>query len=287
MWEWFGKLMRRAPLPDPSPAGRWDRAEAQAAADAALGRLRALSLPVCSLQVDDARPVGGDAHSSLAGPASLPPDLDWPVDARGWPLIFLAQLNFSDLPHLPDFPRSGVLAFFIGDDDLYGCDFSTTPQPGYRVLYFEDPTVLERRTRPEVDEAASPIWGAKAAIGMRLTGTAGQMAPAEFSHQGLAETAGWLDAGMPPDIWESFGDALVADTPDAMHFGGHPVFTQDDPRHDPAARAFDRVLLRLGYVYGPDFQMVWGDAGEAVFLLSADDLRARRFERAFFSWDCS
>ena len=31
---------------------------------------------------------------------------------------------------------------------------------------------------------------------------------------------------------------------------------------------------------------MWGDVGEAVFMIRADDLAARDFSRVAFYWDC-
>nr|WP_299908016.1 DUF1963 domain-containing protein [Sphingomonas bacterium] len=36
-----------------------------------------------------------------------------------------------------------------------------------------------------------------------------------------------------------------------------------------------------------DDYLLWGDVGEAVFLLPADDLRRRDWSRVAYSWDCS
>ena len=34
----------------------------------------------------------------------------------------MAQLNLDDMPPLPDFPHTGLLQFFVGDDELYGLE---------------------------------------------------------------------------------------------------------------------------------------------------------------------
>lgn len=82
-------------------------------------------------------------------------------------------------------------------------------------------------------------------------------------------------------------DALLWDETEARplrhHVGGHPAFTQDDFREPGAYGDFDRTLLRLT----SDANLLWGDCGEAVFLIRRDDLLQRDFSSAIFYWDCS
>ena len=49
----------------------------------------------------------------------MPKGFDYPVDPDGRPLSFLAQVNFADVPALPDYPNSGILQFYISNDEDY------------------------------------------------------------------------------------------------------------------------------------------------------------------------
>ena len=66
--------------------------------------------------------------------------MEYPTDSNGNQLILLAQINFELTPIGDDrFPDKGMLQFFIGTDDLIGCDFDyLTAQNGFRVVYHEN-----------------------------------------------------------------------------------------------------------------------------------------------------
>lgn len=57
----------------------------------------------------------------------------------------LAQINFADMPGLPDFPDTGILQFYISvSDDVYGLNFDDgCAQTGFCVKYFEHVTAEE------------------------------------------------------------------------------------------------------------------------------------------------
>ena len=67
------------------------------------------------------------------------------------------------------------------------------------------------------------------------------------------------------------------------HTGGFPAFTQSDIRGYPACADLDHTLLRLT----SDNNLMWGDAGECVFMMTSDDLAKGDFSRVAYSWDCS
>ena len=90
----------------------------------------------------------GDAHdrphiwqSKVGGNPYLLLNADYPRNANGEPLTLLAQVNFAEMPPLPDFSTSGLLQFFIdGTDDLCGMDFEYQSRENYRVVYYPEVT---------------------------------------------------------------------------------------------------------------------------------------------------
>ena len=58
--------------------------------------------------------------SKLLGTPYMPKGFDYPRDPAGRPLRLLAQINFADVPPLPDYPDSGILQFYISDDEEFG-----------------------------------------------------------------------------------------------------------------------------------------------------------------------
>jgi uncharacterized protein YwqG len=61
--------------------------------------------------------------SKYRGLPYLPKDAVYPLAIDGRPLVFLAQINFAELPQLAGYPETGLLQFFISDNDLYGLQF--------------------------------------------------------------------------------------------------------------------------------------------------------------------
>ena len=60
--------------------------------------------------------------SKFLGAPYLPIGTDYPKDKDGKPLILWAQLNFSEIPHLDDYPKNGIMQFFVSADGWYDCD---------------------------------------------------------------------------------------------------------------------------------------------------------------------
>ena len=69
--------------------------------------------------------------------------------------------------------------------------------------------------------------------------------------------------------------------------GGHPEFTQQDPRqeHD----GLDNYTINLLTMFSEDaekFVTVWGDQGTANWLITPEQLKNRDFSKVLFEWSC-
>jgi len=81
--------------------------------------LRSLARP--ALRLIDAGDAPTSATSSyVGGHPYLPHGTAWPVDEAGRARVFVAQVDFSALPPLPGFPTSGLLQWFVTDEDGHG-----------------------------------------------------------------------------------------------------------------------------------------------------------------------
>jgi uncharacterized protein YwqG len=238
----------------------------------------------------DLRPVPGApvtaAGSRLGGPVWLPAGEAWPLDREGRPLEFLAQLDFSDVPPLPDFPASGLIQVFVGRDDLFGCDFDDQAGGDFLLRWHER---LDGQGRlvppPPLDhESESSPWMDLAAreAGVALRGEPVLQRPTITDWRIDERWDGWLNRDGFTALEERLCEQEDGPGPH-HHIGGHPVFTQNDFREGAAFRDHDRCLLRLT----SDAYLMWGDCGEAVFTLPADALRQRDWSRVAYNWDCS
>ena len=61
---------------------------------------------------------------------------EYPKAQDGANLYLLAQINFSEVPNLADYPNRGLLQIFIKADDTYGCSFDSE-QKDWRIVWRE------------------------------------------------------------------------------------------------------------------------------------------------------
>lgn len=241
-----------------------------------------LALPAVELLPAPERPVTA-AGTRIGGPVWLRDGEAWPADESGTPLEFVAQVDFAELPPLPDFPEAGVLQFFVGTDDLYGAEFDDLMRGRIQVIWRPDgleggrlcppPRRTDETTpweRAEVRESGLPLAGRATVhrpdptdwrIDERLKG--------QLRRPGIDELQDYVYEHNP--------------TPEVHHVGGHPVFTQYDFRAPGRFDDYDRTLLRLT----SDRNLMWGDLGEAVFMIRRRDLLMRDFSAVIFHWDCA
>lgn len=243
-----------------------------------------LALPAVELLPAPERPVAAGG-TRIGGPVWLPEGEEWPADARGVPLEFVAQVDFAALPPLPDFPTSGLLQFFVGRDDLFGAVFEDPQRGSARVLWRPDGLEGARpHPQPALGADESHPWERTAVrdAGLPLAGRPGVHMPGAGDWRIEERLKGQLRR---PGI-EELDDVLDDDAgepPQLHHVGGHPVFTQHDFRAPGHCDEYDRTLLRLT----SDRNLIWGDCGEAVFLVRQSDLLRRDFSSAIFHWDCT
>jgi uncharacterized protein YwqG len=243
-----------------------------------------LALPAVELLPAPKRPVAAGG-TRIGGPVWLPEGEAWPADPQGCPLEFVAQVDFGELPPLPDFPTTGLLQFFVGRDDRFGADLDDPARGTARVFWRPDGIEGGRLLPPPVVTAEdSHPWQRPAVreAGLSLTGRAAvhraggsdwrieERLKGQHRRPGIEELDDLLDddRGLPPQL---------------HHVGGHPVFTQYDFRGPGQCDDYDRTLLRLT----SDRNLIWGDCGEAVFLVRRDDLLKRDFSSVIFYWDCT
>ncbi|KRD74730.1 DUF1963 domain-containing protein [Lysobacter sp. Root983] len=232
--------------------------------------------------------------SKVGGRAYWAAGRDYPRDPGGRPLVLLAQVDLAEA-RLDGAPQQGLLQFFISDSgDYYGANFDDPKHDGmdalrqargFRVVHWPDASA------PAVAPPARP--GGE----QRLPFEPDQ--PRRMRFIAERESLGSNDSGWPAAIGESLDERVEAyvrahpeQDSDALtdalferlsrsghKFGGHPDFTQSDPRE-----AGDRQVLLLQL--DSDEVMMWGDSGIANFFIDPDDLKRGEFGRVAYHWDC-
>lgn len=258
-----------------------------------VARLRAWTeanaLPAVYLDIAAGAPEPGGCR--LGGPAFLADGEAWPSDRNGDPMVFLAQIDFSAIPAIADFPRSGLLQVFIATNDIFGCNFDDPLAGDIRIIWREQQgagglhygeAVPDRLKRLGQPYDVVPFLNKAFPDGVRLVGRAADMTPTGADWRFIAQSDA-LVGNAKSDALDAFCRERDKEGGEGVHhIGGYPIFTQTDPRRRGRFEDYDRVLLRLS----SDDYIQWGDVGEACFLIRREDLLARDFSRVLYNWDC-
>lgn len=232
----------------------------------------------------------------LGGNPSLPPDAEWPVWPGHGPLTFVASVNCAELPGLDiPLPEDGTLLFFFFDgqlDDGEALVFYDDPESmaGARVLYVPAGVAVEERPSPE---GITPY--------PRLAISASTLATTQHRKKELARE--FLLAGGASEAEASAGaDEFERIAKLAAKAPWHQIGGFASPVQGPVELEVAKAVL--GVPWGdPQLEveatrwvllaqvdsqgdMMWGDSGALYWLIRPDDLAARRFDRAMFTWQC-
>ncbi|WP_334079177.1 YwqG family protein [Microbulbifer sp. M83] len=229
-------------------------------------------------------------QSKFGGRPYWPRDLDYPRADNGRSLFLLAQLNFEEIPELPSFPGlpdSGLLQFFITDDDLLGLPLDGAGvatgkahrASNYRVVYHP---VIERDTaalEPDVPDTRDaeffPLQDEYALTFSRESGLPA-LADYRFGRTGIDLSS------LPDEVMDELFDRNEAD---GSRIGGYANFTQDDPREGETENAWP-LLFQMDSESREGVEILWGDAGVGNFFIRPQDLARRDFSRVWYNWDC-
>ena len=218
----------------------------------------------------------------LGGDPRLPEATPWPEWPEHGPLTFIAELDCAALPHGEldlAFPADGTLLFFYFDGQLdhraalvLGSDDES--QRGARVLYVGPGADVAERSAPD---------GIKPYPCQQLAGDIVVTPPSEEHPDAL-----WtiIDPGAPEVFAREFTNAVRVLHLDPRHqIAGHAHPIQGAVEPGVPAPAHQWRLLAQ---FDTDMRsnMMWGDSGMLYWLITADDLAARRFDRARMTWQC-
>jgi uncharacterized protein (TIGR02996 family) len=191
----------------------------------------------------------------FGGGPDVPPKFKWPKHERGGPFAFLAQFNLAELsvsPAVRELPSSGLLSVFSSA--------SHHPPPRWSVYHFPTPVGLARQ---------SPPAGLKKAY---------RSPPCQLT---------FSEVLVLPERYERFMTGERGDFCTHLLLG-HTRWIQGEPAwatETKKGRPKYRHLLTLDSDEQPGW--MFGDMGSLYFGISADDLKAGRFDRTVFEIQCS
>lgn len=243
--------------------------------------------------------------SKFLGVPYMPKGFDYPVDPDGRPLSFLAQVNFADVPSLPDYPDSGILQFYISNDDDYtkhawGLQFYKDKpynaqaqfdlqqsQEYFRVVWHEDVTTDESN----LDNRVPRISGGYLPIDdeAKLTFTLGSSFPTPDDYRFAkiyGEDAYTFFDRFGQDSGDVFDRYYSHVAPRSIAWiGGYAYFTQSDPREIEPDEDWVLLFKIQSSVTFEQPAVMWGDTGVGGFFIRRADLRRKDFSRVLYAWD--
>ncbi|KAK9881473.1 hypothetical protein WA026_016357 [Henosepilachna vigintioctopunctata] len=222
-------------------------------------------------------------HSKVGGIPYLPVGEEYPRNSKGSPLTFLMQINFSEIPPLPDYPTEGVVSFYIDEkDDLLGLDFNRpTKQDGFRVLYFPTIEPDESKLQQNLANIENTNENYESNFPFHKSFTANM----EFHHEMQYITP--LDYRFDNcisfvedyDLVDKYDDIFGK----SVHrIGGYPHFAQEDPRSNHEEFQDYELLVQL---CSDENEIGWGMMGVGAFFIHPNDLKECNFSKVLYNWD--
>ena len=230
--------------------------------------------------------------------------LEYPTDSDGNKMILLAQINLNELES-DELPQTGMLQFFIANDEMYGCDFDEPDkQNGFRVIYHE--TIDKNITREDMlefgipsnedmeeDSYGSPVDG-EFAVDIKKTKISISTEDYQFSKL-FSKIAKELNFSVEDeyDMYDILDEDLyeeLSEKNSGHWLFGYPYFTQGDPREfGEKLQYYDTLLFQMDSEWveeASDYEILWGDVGVANFFINKEDLKKKDFSRVMYTWDC-
>lgn len=246
---------------------------------------------------------------------------EYPKDKDGNMLTLLAQINFADVPHLPDYPEKGLLQIFILADLSLGRDMDDdgTTQNYWRVVWREDVDEslalsadafheMGVHSAEEIMQKEHERRDSQMKSGKKLTLEHDFPLEKEYAltfEKGISHPNQMLseydemamsaakEFGYPvyEDPQGSFSEDLdmndyfCEDSKDGtLHqIGGYPFFVQRDGRSEDEEEV---LLLQIDSEYNTDINISFGDDGIANFFITLENLKKRDFSKVRYYSDC-
>jgi len=249
---------------------------------------------------------GEEPVAYLGGDPPLPADLEWPTWDDHGPLNFIAALDCSRVPtkqlDIP-LPESGTLLFFyfdgLGESSVAYNDPDSVFN-GTRVLYVPADAELTHRDAPE---GTSPF--PRLDLGGELIATApdNENTALIAAYGDPDDPVAYVDYPTTDPDGTGFWDDLTAFRRDHWphhRIGGYALPVQGavepegaqafhpgkEDQAEAARKALAADLVLLAQIDSDSRSgMGWGDAGRLYWMIR-EDLAARRFDKATFTWQC-
>lgn len=226
----------------------------------------------------------GLLESKFGGrPFFTSPD-DYPKSSTGKDLIFLAQLNFSDIPHLDGFPEDGLVQFFISGDELFGMGLSDfTDQSRFRVNYISGDKLVESKGVLAKDYQIPQMPDFYLINGIHKMKFEIDEAPVTLTDYRCKFDQNVFDDEVSDKMQDFYWDNIAKTALNKIGGYGHFV---EDPRYEDRYNKYSEVLLQVLSSEKLDKKNIDGKFGRWTlhFLIKPDDLKRQSFEDVIYTW---
>ncbi|MEL6867298.1 MAG: YwqG family protein [Bacteroidota bacterium] len=235
-------------------------------------------------------------QSKIGGSPDLPSEQAWPLDERGAPLSFLAQINLREsapFDKAEELPSEGMLSFFYcADQEAWG--FDPKDKERFRVLYFPDTEYVERREFPAaLNEDAQYVNNSlNFSSYLGLPGWENHRIEQLFPEEEDEVFDNYVDMSDGPDT-HLLGHANSIQNPMELEcqlvtnglYCGDPSGYKD-PRAKELGKGKDQWVLLFQLDSEDSAEMMWGDVGRIYFWIKKEDLQQKRFDQAWMISQC-
>lgn len=217
----------------------------------------------------------------IAGTPYFPIGEEYPLDKDGNPMVLLLQVNLKNID-LENYPKKGILEIFIDKDVDYPCQF--------KVKYFEEG--LEYRN--DLPEVSLDRFITTKPIKISLVKNVCNMGYSDYRFlptmasivnevygtnvTNFSELDKVLD--YLGDWYEPFFNNM---TIHGGNIGGHPDFTQSDPR-SRIKEDLEECVFKIDSNLSKEIMI--GDCGIIFGFISKENLKNCNFNEMFVDWDC-
>ena len=255
----------------------------------------------------DVRPAVGPTtqwQSKLRGVPYYPKDMAWPLDIEAKPLVMLVQINFAEMPELPNYPKEGILQLYVSADyvpekQMWGMrndnEYDTeqgclTDQSYFRAIYFsrvshDADELITAAPAIEIDDEY-PFPALDEALLMFAEGSS-YVRPEDYRFRRVFGQDGFeffydrdRDMSEVRDAYEKF----MGDRRYVARIGGYSRVEQNDPRLEFPDE--DWILLfSLDSEGDGDYGVGWGSGGIGNFYIRPEHLARCDFSEVMYYWD--
>ena len=233
--------------------------------------------------------------SKIEGIPYIPKGSKIPTNSEGKQFMFLAQINCTDLKGLENFPKEGILQFWVLGDDLMGLDFdNSTNRNGFDVIYYEkiEDYYLEDEFKKMYNPYKyDPAWDFLIAHHpCKMEFSLGkQKENLDYDFLDILFEKVWEEENfkfdekdkLSEEVEEIYGYEFYEENI-GTKCNGFPFFTQSEPRKGEEINEYDTLLFQIN----SGKEIMIGDCGVMNFFINREKLKNRNFSDVFYNWDC-